>query len=152
MIALGARRALRTATFTISAIPVVSQAAMNGVPLPVVVRLLGHSYVRMTMRYAHVGDREVEAAAKRAGQAIDTIMGQGGIHCSDDDGFANLSPPALADPTNTDGTGAWGGAWGLRVRLRMQSWSGVLRDFPAVTLPKQRFMPFGPPERVKITS
>ena len=41
---------------------VASQAAMNDVPLPVVFRMLGHSDVRMTMRYARVGDREVEAA------------------------------------------------------------------------------------------
>ena len=53
---------------------VASQAAMNGVPLPVVARLLGHANVRMTMRYAHVGDREVEAAAERVGEAIDAIM------------------------------------------------------------------------------
>ena len=53
---------------------VASQAAMNGVPLPVVARLLGHSNVRMTMRYAHVGDREVEAAAERVGQAIVALM------------------------------------------------------------------------------
>ncbi len=39
---------------------------MKGVPLPVVARLL----VRMTMRYAHVGDRDVVAAAERVGQAI----------------------------------------------------------------------------------
>ncbi len=54
---------------------VASQAAMNGVPLPVVARLLGHSNVRMTMRYAHVGDREVEVAAERVGQAIAAIIG-----------------------------------------------------------------------------
>ena len=53
---------------------VASQAAMNGVPLPVVARLLGHSDVRMTMRYAHVGDREIEAAAERIGQAITSII------------------------------------------------------------------------------
>ena len=56
---------------------VASQAAMNGVPLPVVARLLGHSDVRMTMRYAHVGDREVEAAAERVGKAISAVMGLG---------------------------------------------------------------------------
>ena len=56
---------------------VASQAAMNGVPLPVVARLLGHSNVRMTMRYAHVGDREVEAAAERVGRAIASMMSQG---------------------------------------------------------------------------
>ncbi|MDE0408054.1 MAG: tyrosine-type recombinase/integrase [Alphaproteobacteria bacterium] len=53
---------------------VASQAAMNGVPLPTVARLLGHSNVRMTMRYAHVGDREIEAAAERVGQAIGAII------------------------------------------------------------------------------
>ena len=53
---------------------VASQAAMNGVPLPVVARLLGHSDVRMTMRYAHVGDREVEAAAERVGRTVADIM------------------------------------------------------------------------------
>lgn len=47
-----------------------SQAVMKGIPLPVVARLLGHREVRMTMRYAHVGDREVVAAAERVGAAI----------------------------------------------------------------------------------
>ncbi len=54
---------------------VASQAAMNGVPLPVVARLLGHANVSMTMRYAHVGDREVEAAAERVGRAIASLIG-----------------------------------------------------------------------------
>ena len=54
---------------------VASQAAMNGVPLPVIARLLGHSNVRMTMRYARVGDREIEAAAERVGQTIAAIIG-----------------------------------------------------------------------------
>ena len=49
---------------------VASQAALNGVPLPVVARLLGHSSVRMTLRYAHVGDKEIEAAAERVGARI----------------------------------------------------------------------------------
>ncbi len=56
---------------------VASQAAMNGVPLPVVARLLGHSDVRMTMHYTHVGDREIEAAAERVGQAIGAMLGLG---------------------------------------------------------------------------
>ena len=47
-----------------------SQAALAGVPLPVVARLLGHKHPRMTLRYAHVGDREIEAAAERIGTAI----------------------------------------------------------------------------------
>ncbi len=54
---------------------VASQAALNGVPLPVVARLLGHSNVSMTMRYAHVGDREIEAAAERVGRAVYSAMG-----------------------------------------------------------------------------
>ena len=54
---------------------VASQAAMNGVPLPVVARMLGHGNVRMTMRYAHVGDREIEAAAERVGQFIAAMIG-----------------------------------------------------------------------------
>ena len=40
-----------------------SQAAMQGIPLPVVARLLGHAQVQMTLRYAHVSDRDVEATA-----------------------------------------------------------------------------------------
>ena len=52
-----------------------SQAVMNGVPVPVVSRLLGHSRVSMTMRYAHLGDREVEAAAERVGQYIGSKLG-----------------------------------------------------------------------------
>ena len=48
---------------------------MNGVPVPVVSRLLGHSSVRMTLRYAHLGDREIEAAAERVGESIGAIMG-----------------------------------------------------------------------------
>ena len=52
-----------------------SHAVMNGVPVPVVSRLLGHSNVRMTLRYAHLGDREIEAAAEIVGQAISITMG-----------------------------------------------------------------------------
>ena len=52
-----------------------SHAVMNGVPVPVVSRLLGHSNVRMTLRYAHLGDRDVEAAAERVGRCIAAIMG-----------------------------------------------------------------------------
>ncbi len=52
-----------------------SHAVMNGVPVPVVSRLLGHSNVRMTLRYAHLGDRDIEAAAERIGKAMARIMG-----------------------------------------------------------------------------
>ena len=47
-----------------------SYAVLQGVPLPVVSRLLGHKHPSMTMRYAHVGDRETEATAERIGSAI----------------------------------------------------------------------------------
>ena len=51
-----------------------SHAVMNGVPVPVVARLLGHSDVRTTLRYAHLGDREIERAAERVGQAIAALL------------------------------------------------------------------------------
>ena len=47
---------------------------MRGIPLPVVARLLGHAQVQMTLRYAHVSDRDVEAAAERIGGAMAGIM------------------------------------------------------------------------------
>ena len=52
-----------------------SHAVMNGVPVPVVSRLLGHTNTRMTLRYAHLGDRDIEAAAERVGEAIGNILG-----------------------------------------------------------------------------
>ena len=55
-----------------------SQAVMKGVPLPVVARLLGHRGATMTLRYAHVGDRDVAAAAERIGDAISlALVGEG---------------------------------------------------------------------------
>ena len=69
---------------------VASQAVLNGVPLTVAARLLGHTNVRMTMRYAHVGDREIEAAAERVGQAIDAIMSRGRHDLPEGGGSVNL--------------------------------------------------------------
>ncbi len=51
-----------------------SQAVLNGVPLPTVARLLGHRQVSMTLRYAHVADKDVEAAAERVGNVMTQIM------------------------------------------------------------------------------
>ncbi len=51
-----------------------SHAVMAGVPLPVVSRLLGHAQMRMTLRYAHISDRETEAAAERIGSAISAAL------------------------------------------------------------------------------
>ena len=52
-----------------------SHAVMNGVAVPAVSRLLGHSDTRMTLRYAHLGDREIEQAAERVGGSIGDILG-----------------------------------------------------------------------------
>ena len=51
-----------------------SHAVMNGVPVPVVARLLGHANVTMTLRYAHLADREIEAAAERIGSAMAHVI------------------------------------------------------------------------------
>lgn len=48
---------------------------MNGVPVPVVSRLLGDRNVRMTLRYAHLSDRDIEAAAERVGAGLARAMG-----------------------------------------------------------------------------
>lgn len=53
-----------------------SHAVMQDVPLPVVSRLLGHAGTRMTLRYAHVGDREIEAAAERIGTSISRLLAE----------------------------------------------------------------------------
>ena len=55
---------------------VATHAVMNGVPVPVVSRLLGHSNVKMTLRYAHLADRDIEAAAERVGEAMARIMAE----------------------------------------------------------------------------
>ena len=54
-----------------------SHAVMQGIPLPTVAKLLGHRHVSMTLRYAHVADRDVEAAAERIGKAMTEIMALG---------------------------------------------------------------------------
>ena len=61
-----------------------SQAVLQGVPVPVVARLLGHRKVSMTLRYAHVRDPEVEAAAERIGTTIKEYL---------DAGCRSMGPP-----------------------------------------------------------
>ena len=56
---------------------VASQAVARGVALSTVARMLGHSDPTMTLRYAHVSDREVEAAAERIGKVIERAMATG---------------------------------------------------------------------------
>ena len=53
---------------------VATHAVMQGIPLPIVARLLGHRRPDMTLRYTHVGDAEVEATAERIGQTIAVLM------------------------------------------------------------------------------
>ena len=53
---------------------VASQAVARGVALSTVARMLGHADPRMTLRYAHVRDPEVEAAAERIGTVIEAAM------------------------------------------------------------------------------
>ena len=47
-----------------------SHAVTSGIPLPIVARLPDHSRCSMTLRCAHVRDRDMEAAAKRTGAAV----------------------------------------------------------------------------------
>ena len=56
---------------------VASQAVARGVALSTVARMLGHADPRMTLRYAHVRDPEVEAAAERVGKTIEAAMASG---------------------------------------------------------------------------
>ena len=53
---------------------VASQAVARGVPLSTVARMLGHADPVMTLRYAHVGDRDLQAAAERIGKTIVAAM------------------------------------------------------------------------------
>ena len=53
---------------------VASHAVMQGVPVPVVSRLLGHTNPRMTLRYAHLSNRDIETAAERIGTALAQLM------------------------------------------------------------------------------
>ena len=56
---------------------VASQAVARGVPLSTVARMLGHADPTMTLRYAHVGNSDLQAAAERIGKAIETAMDVG---------------------------------------------------------------------------
>ncbi len=65
-----------------------SYAVMNGVPVPVVSRLLGHTNAGMTLRYAHMGDWDTQLAAERVGSAIAAALA-GSVHLA-----ANRQRPA----------------------------------------------------------
>lgn len=48
-----------------------SQALMNGTPLAIISKLLGHSSIKTTMRYAHLADQELAKASNHIGQILD---------------------------------------------------------------------------------
>ena len=56
---------------------VASQAVAQGVPLSTVARMLGHADPVMTLRYAHVADRDLQNAVERIGKAIEAAMETG---------------------------------------------------------------------------
>lgn len=66
------------ASGTAKPIPTTAQAQHRTVPglekCGLVARLPGHSNIRMTLRYAHLGDCDIEAAAERIGGSIAAIM------------------------------------------------------------------------------
>ena len=51
-----------------------SSALALGEGLTMIGKLLGHSNVRMTLRYAHLGDREIKEAAERIGSSIGRLL------------------------------------------------------------------------------
>ena len=69
-----------------------SHAVMNGVPVPVVARLLGHANTSMTLRYAHVGDWDTQVAAERVGTAMAAAL----------DGALTLAGKHQSQPTRDD--------------------------------------------------
>jgi site-specific recombinase XerD len=54
-----------------------SEAVRQGISLPVISKLLGHSNLEMTMRYTHLSTEDIEAAAERIGQRIEAMFGKG---------------------------------------------------------------------------
>lgn len=51
-----------------------ANAVMHGVPVPVVSRLLGYSNSQMTLRYAHLADKDIKAAADRIVEGMTRAM------------------------------------------------------------------------------
>ena len=54
-----------------------TEAVRQGVSLPVVSKLLGHSNIKMTMRYAHASDADAEAAAEKIGKYLGDMLDVG---------------------------------------------------------------------------
>ena len=52
---------------------------MGGISVPVVARLLGHAGVKMTLRHAHLADKEIEGAAEKVGAATAQMISLNGL-------------------------------------------------------------------------
>ena len=104
-----------------------SRAVMNGVPVPVVSRILGHANVRMTLRYAHLGDREIESEAERFAQPsqrswvwrtndppVGLPLWHERLRGSSSFPIASCSWPLLMQPTEPSPTALRSGTHGLR--------------------------------------
>ena len=63
--------------------------------LTVVARMLGYSQATKALRYAHIGDRETEAAATRIGEVISEMLGIA------DSGQYTVTQTALVQPRPT---------------------------------------------------
>ena len=48
-----------------------------GVPMPFVSRPVGHSNLRMTLRYTHLADLDTKAADERVGTAMAQLLAEG---------------------------------------------------------------------------
>jgi len=55
-----------------------SHAVQQGVPLQLVGKLLGHSQLQTTMRYAHLADEDVRAAAATVGSVFSNLISEKG--------------------------------------------------------------------------
>lgn len=80
-----------------------SQLAMAGVPLRTIQELLGHSDIRMTMRYAHLSpDVKVDAvkALERHGTRVPAVDGQGPNRDRETDDTAETKPESSGGAGN----------------------------------------------------
>jgi integrase len=54
-----------------------SNAVMSGLSIPMVGKILGHSQIQTTMRYAHFADEPVREAADKVSQQLGALLGTG---------------------------------------------------------------------------
>ena len=54
-----------------------SHAAMNSETLPMIARLLGHTKIQSTARYAHYDDSHILTASQQIADKIEAMMGGG---------------------------------------------------------------------------